>query len=397
MDLTEVVYSSAIQTLRRCSHPLGLQASGRSVGHHQVWARDSMITALGARLVDDGEIQAALRASVSILKMHRTAQGAIPNNVDCVSGRPNYRAYADGGLWWIIGSTLLAPDPVVVREVLRWYECQDVDQTDMLSMQEASDWQDLFCTRGKGLYLNCLYVLALRSAAALFEKTDPEESERCRLRAEKVAAIVNARFWYAGDGNMLRHIAHTFSTETPGEFDSLGRKRWVPVKCYLIGETYYLPYLSFREVGEWFDTLGNVLAILAGIADAGRTQTILDFISRHALDQRPCRSLTPVVRPGDPDWRDYYASLNTPHLYHNGGAWPFIGGCYVAALVAAGLHEDASAALRRLAELNQRGEFNEWHHGETDEPLGVRDQAWSAGMYLFAFDSVRQRRVTFVP
>ncbi len=75
---------------------------------------------------------------------------------------PNFRAYADGGLWWVIGSALLKPDPEVVREVLRWYEYQDVDQSGLLSMQESSDWQDLFCTRGKGLYLNCLYVLALR-------------------------------------------------------------------------------------------------------------------------------------------------------------------------------------------------------------------------------------------
>ena len=46
-----------------------------------------------------------------------------------------------------------------------WYACQDVDQSGLISMQEASDWQDLFCTRGKGLYVNCLYVLALRHAA----------------------------------------------------------------------------------------------------------------------------------------------------------------------------------------------------------------------------------------
>ena len=51
------------------------------------------------------------------------------------------------------------------------------------------------------------------------------------------------------------------------------------------------------------------------------------------MDRWPLRSLTPVVRPGDPDWRDYYGTLNVPHHYHNGGVWPFIGGFYVAALV----------------------------------------------------------------
>jgi len=397
LDLTEAVYRNAIDSLRRCCGPWGLQASGRPVGHHQVWARDSMIALLGARLVEDAEIQAALRAGISLLKQHQAPTGAIPNNVDCATLRPNFRAYADSGLWWIVGSALLAPDPAAVRRILGWYECQDVDRSGLLSMQESSDWQDLFCTRGKGLYLNCLYVLASRLAADLFAVSDPAESERCRLQAKKTADAVNAWLWYSGDGDMRRHVAHSFSTPNPGEYDSLGRRRWIPKKRYLVGESYYLPYLAFRAAGEWFDLLGNLMAILAGIADGTRTNTILDFISSRALAAWPALSLTPVVRPGDTDWRDYYTGINEPHCYHNGGVWPFIGGFYVAALVAAGRRKDGEYALTRLAELNDRGEFNEWHHGETSEALGVKDQAWSAGMYLFAYDCVRKGNVDLTP
>jgi glycogen debranching enzyme len=393
VELIEAVYGSAIEALRRCVCPFGLKASGRTVGHHQVWARDSMIASLGGRLVEDEAIRAALRASVALLKEHRTAAGGIPNNVDCATGRANFRAYADGGLWWIIGSSLVDPDPGAVRAVLRWYECQDVDQSGLLSMQESSDWQDLFCTRGKGLYLNCTYVLALRSAARLLEATDPEESRRCLARAEEAKKAVNAWFWYGGDGNLMRHMSQTFSTESLGAEDSLGRKRWLPEKRRLIDEAFYLPYLGFRAAGEWFDTLGNLMAILAGVADAQRATVILDFIARHAVDEWPVRSLTPAVEPGDSDWRDYYGSLNAPHCYHNGGVWPFIGGFYVAALVAARHFGDGDLALRRLAELNRRGEFNEWHHGKSGEPMGVQDQAWSAGMYLFAYECVRRGRV----
>ena len=45
------------------------------------------------------------------------------------------------------------------------------------------------------------------------------------------------------------------------------------------------------------------------------------------------RAIYPPVEPGDPDWRDYYGTLNLPNHYHNGGIWPFLGGFYVAALV----------------------------------------------------------------
>ena len=358
------------------------------MGHHEVWARDSMIAALGAHLAPDEQIQVALRASLCLLRDHRSTTGGIPNNVDCSTRRPNFRAYADGGLWWVIGNSFLEPDPETVRQVLRWYECQDVDQSGLLSMQESSDWQDLFCTRGKGLYLNCLYVLALRTAARLF---GPEEGAPYLRRAIATAERVNAFFWYRGDGNLLPHLSHTYSTEGVPQQDSLGRQRWHPEKQYLIEEQYYLPYLAFRDVGEWFDSLGNLLAILAGIADARQAGIILDLISRHRLDAWPLRSMAPPVRPGDRDWRDYYASLNTPSCYHNGGVWPFIGGFYVAALTKTGRHDAAAKALRDLAELNQRGQFNEWHHGETGEPMGVQDQAWSAGMYLFACECVRRR------
>jgi hypothetical protein len=349
-----------------------------------------MIALLGARFAQDNQIQEALLASLSLLKDCRGPRGAIPNNVDCATLHPNFRAYADGGLWWIVGSALLAPEPDVVREVLGWYEYQDVDQSGLLSMQEGSDWQDLFCTRGKGLYLNCLYVMALNCAADMF---NGGESERLRRRAASVAERINTYFWYAGDKDTRRHLSLTFSTEGTHLRDSMGRLREIPEKLYLTDERYYLPYLGFRTLGEWFDSLGNVLAILAGVADQRQSNIILDFISRYSLDLWPLRSLTPVVQPGDPDWRSYYGSLNVPHHYHNGGVWPFLGGFYVAALVKAGRPEAAALALRNLAQLNQSGKFNEWHHGETGAPMGAEDQAWSAGMYLFAWESVKRGQV----
>jgi hypothetical protein len=339
-----------------------------------------MITLLGARFTRDEQIHAALLASIDLLRRNRARNGAIPNNVDSVTLRPNFRAYADAGLWWIIGSSLLAPDTATTSAVLRWYDCQDVDQTGLISMQESADWQDLFCTRGKGLYLNCLYVLALRAAG---------EHERARMISNKI----NQFMWYEGDGEMLRHIAHTFSTESKQQQDSFGRQRWLPVKQHLVTEKYYLPYLGFRAVGEWFDTLGNLLAILSDVANESQTAAILDFIERYQLGSAPMRSLTPVVEPNDSDWRDYYGMLNLPHCYHNGGVWPFIGGFYIAALVKAGNLKQAVNALERLTTLNREGGFNEWHHGKTFEPMGAMDQAWSAGMYLFACECVNRSQV----
>ena len=338
-----------------------------------------MIALLGGCLAGDDRIREALLASVNLLRSKQASTGAIPNNIDVASLRPNFRAYADSGLWWIVGSTILSPDRAASDRILAWYECQDVDQSGLLSMQESADWQDLFCTRGKGLYLNCLHVLALEAAGR-------------RAQAARVRDLINQFFWYCGDGNLLRHIRHTFSTDSVQDQDSLGRKRWLPQKYALLREQYYLPWLGFRACGEWFDSLGHALAILAGVPSPEQIATIVGFVQRHGVAIRPMKALTPYVQPGAPDWREYYGMLNVPAHYHNGGVWPFIGGFWVAALVKCGLYDDAAETLERLAVLNRDGEFNEWHHGETGEPLGVHDQAWSAGMYLYAYECVRQGR-----
>ena len=342
MDILDEMREGAVESLRRCATPIGLKASGGRLGHNQVWARDSMIALLGARFCADDIVGRALHASIATLRSRQAAAGAIPNNVDVDSNRANFRAYADAGLWWIVGSAHIAPDLATTRAVLRWCQCQDVDQSGLLSMQEGADWQDLFCTRGKGLYVNCLYVLALRAASRL---ASGDESREYLERADLVRQKINEFFWYAGDGDMLRHISHTFSTESKQQRDALGRKRWLPEKKFLVGEQYYLPYLGFRAAGEWFDSLGNLLAILADVAGMERAARLLQFIERAEMHRWPLASLYPAIQPGDPDWRDYYGMLNGPHQYHNGGIWPFIGGFYVAALVKAGRPKCARAAL----------------------------------------------------
>ena len=205
-------------------------------------------------------------------------------------------------------------------------------------------------------------------------------------RAALVKDRINAGLWYPGDGQMLRYMAPSFSTANLG-LDSLG---------VLVDESYYLPYVGFRAVGEWFDTLGNLLAIVSGVAEPSQEEAIFSLIERHGLADMPLRAIYPPIGSEDPDWRPYYGALNHPNCYHNGGVWPFIGGFYVAALVKSGRQEAAASALRRLALLNRRGGFNEWHHGTTGEPMGVPEQAWSAGMYLYARECVRRGRLLFL-
>ncbi len=394
--MLETACARAVEVLLHASHPAGLKASAGPGGHQQVWARDSMISLLGAYLVEDAAIRAALLQSISVFRRHQTDAGLIPNHVDLEALRANFRAYADGGLWYVIGSSISAPDFASVRKALAWYDCQDVDHSGLISIQEASDWQDLFCTRGKALYVNCLRVIALRRAAQLAESAGQSAfAAQYREQAELSSAAINQTLWYAGDGDLRRAFAPSFSTPDPVQ-DSLGRSRQLPSKHVFTDSEYYLPYVSFREAGEWFDSFGNLMAILSGVADESRAAKVLDFMASRGLTEHPVKALDPPVSPGDPDWRDYYGSINLPGRYHNGGIWPFLGGFYVAALVKAGRFEEAGEALDRLARLNLAGDFNEWHDGCTGEPRGVREQSWSAGMLLYARACVERREVVWL-
>jgi glycogen debranching enzyme len=176
------------------------------------------------------------------------------------------------------------------------------------------------------------------------------------------------------------------------------------IEPVLVKRPYFLPYVAFRDYGDYCDVLGNLLAILFGVANPAQEKRILDYLVQVGIaDPYPVRVLHPVIYPGSKDWREYYRNnnLNLPYQYHNGGIWPFVGGFYVAALVKAGQAAEAERQLERLAEANRQGitdewEFNEWCQGLTGRPMGVPHQAWSAGMYVFAYHCAARQEVLFL-
>lgn len=412
--LCEQTYDQAVGVLRRCLHEVGMQASGTKPGYPQVWARDSMITLLGASLVDDHSIRKCLYRSVESLAKHQTPLGLIPNNVDVQTGETSFQAYADSGLWFVIGTDVLARtagdraflDRIypAVRATLNWYAYQDVDQSGLISMVEGSDWEDLFAVRNKGTYVNVLYYIALRLSHALaLRMNDNAMADDYAYSAQRLKEKINYYCWHRGSRDVARHLqfgSGGVSYEHAMRFVELREQHYRDHHPTLAERYYYLPYITFRDFGVHFDSLGNLLAILSGVADKEQTDHILSLIDEFDIARPyPIRAIAPPIEVGSRDWRYYYlfAGLNEPHRYHNGGVWPFVGGFYVAALVKAGRFDDAERALVALAEANKLGregrewEFNEWLHGESGEPLGMADQAWSAGMYIFASEAVRRK------
>lgn len=419
-DLLVRARKEAVRVLRECAHPLGMTAAAGAHGYPQVWARDSMITLLGGIGVEDAKVRRACEQSLETLRAHATSRGLVPNNVHVRTGRPQWRAYADGSAWYVIGLSAYVErtdDDAVLRKhwptveaALEWYAYQDVQNEGLVSMSEAADWEDLFAVRGRGLTVNVLRVHALRRASGMARRLGFGSTARSYARqATALAKTVDSRFWYDPSRNtpvgMCEILRGPFRSDAARRaFVKRRARHHLPKKRAYAAESFYLPYLGFNDIGQWFDSFGNLAAVVTGLAPAPRAEKVLALMKKKRIaGPVPVKAIAPPIMPGEHDWRDYYRNknLNLPQQYHNGGAWPFLGGLYVAALVAAGDREGAERALTALAEANRKGksgewEFNEWLHGKTGVPMGKPSQAWSAGMFLFADECVRTGKVPFL-
>lgn len=399
-SITAVALERAQRILGSECSPIGLMASPE--GYPHVWARDSVITSLGALLSPGHE--KCLATSLRTLGGQQSELGAIPNNVSVATGRLDHTnaGSVDSNLWFILGHAfqyhadgngdfLRAQWPVLEKALL-WLRYQDSNGCGLLEVHEAADWADLLANRFNILYDNVLWYAALRAMAEMADALGLDGGHYVEM---------------AGDVRHKIRIVLWVGQENEDEWGPTcpGHTEWKhtlsQVDPVLVKRPYFLPYVAFRDYGDYCDVFGNLLAILLGVANPAQEKRILDYLHQVGIaDPYPVRVLHPVIYPGSKDWREYYRNnnLNLPEQYHNGGIWPFVGSFYVAALVKAGRMDEARRQLEKLAEVNQMGveaewEFNEWCHGRTGQPMGYPHQAWSAGMYVFAYHSVSMGHV----
>jgi hypothetical protein len=241
------------------------------------------------------------------------------------------------------------------------------------AQQPTSDWRDEQWVPGYGIYVNTLLYAALK----LWGRKDRAE----RLRLEMNRAVITR-------GTML-----------PKEQEGLS-----------LPDNPYFALWSYKvHSSDRFDLLGNSLAVLTGVAERSRAESLLDWVEETceamrvrgllALNLPP--NLFPFILKEDPDWHDRYETYNRPGEYHNGGVWPFVCGFYIAALVALGRFDAAENRLEFLTDLvrlstrpSLKFGFNEWISATSGTPKGEDWQTWSAAMYLYAADCVRNKRTT---
>ena len=377
MDISETAKIKAIEVLEHCLTKKGLYASGTKEGYRSLWSRDSNIALLGGGLQGE-KFKQVFSDTLETLTKYQSKKGQIPNAIGVYDiGRKSYITYntIDSTLWYIIGEyvfakaynnkQLLKKHKTAIEKAFLWLQYQDFTEDGLLSQLPTTDWQDAFPHKyGFTILTQALYYAVLR-----FMGKNQE--------ALKLKKTVNG----------------------PGR----------PHLCLFDKKLgYYLPWAwkdhaGDRETEYWFDSLGNLLAIVSGLADLDKSRSILNYIETKKINRPyPVKAIFPPLFPESKLWKSYFSKCDarTPYHYLNAGIWPFIGGFYVAALVKAKQFKKAKTELKNLALANKQGkkmvwEFNEWLDGKKGTPEGSIYQAWSAGAYLFAFESFGRKYVPF--
>jgi len=406
MNEIETGRQRATQLLRECITPYGFRASATRAGYPQIWARDNAVIFLGAVASGDPELQATSRCALETMRAYQSPRGLIQLNVNPDTGDVSTEnaGSVDSNLWYILAHFLhfqTTGDLVFLTRhwpnldrALVWLEYQDMNECGLLEVPEAGDWMDLLAVRYNILYDNVLYYAAVLAHEQLSRALPPGTPVH---RPAVDPAGIHERL------NLLMWIDRCWVAEHFAEhLEKLKAIRWEWFMLYhnigtISSRPFYLPWVAFREYGDWCDSLGNLLAILCGVADGHHSEHILRYMKQVGMDEPyPTKAIHPPIYPGGSNWREYYRSrnLNLPQQYHNGGCWPMIGGFHVAALVCRGWQREAERLLAALAAANRQGmdaewEFNEWMHGESGHPMGYARQAWSAAMFLYADCAVR--------
>lgn len=371
MSLIKEAYEQAIKVLEKCETPHGLYAA--YPGYQGVWARDSVISCLGASLLKN-KFKEAFKQSLTTLGKHQNKKGQIPNAVlfNKSNIQVDYKSI-DSSLWFIIGhyvykqryndARLFNQQQENVNKALVWLSYQDMGEDFMLEQLPTTDWQDAFPHKyGHTVNTQALYYYVLN----LINK-----KEELKKLGEQVNNNKDNKLWNG---------------------------------------SFYLPWRwknhnEYQEKGEWFDSLGNLIAIIFNLADRKQGDKIISYIRKNNIDKPfPIKAIYPPITKNSRDWQDYFLDCEArkPYDYLNAGIWTFIGGFYVLALIKQNRFKEAEYQLEKLAEANlQKPYFSEWLNGKTGKP-GISstkkegNQAWNAGMYLLAYHCVERRRAVLL-
>ncbi|HSJ28001.1 MAG TPA: amylo-alpha-1,6-glucosidase [Acidimicrobiia bacterium] len=389
----EESFERSVDLLSRAATTHGFVASPSFDHYAAIWGRDASIACLGALATGRPDLVRTAAATLDTLSAHASPLGQIPAVMIPARGEWDF---GEGGVvdttaWFVIavGRYLGVTGDAertrtwwpAVQNAITWLGYQDVTGSGLVSAAPSTDWMDAALTRsGRTLHLNALYVWAVRSG----EQIACELGEAWTVGGDELADRFDAWFWPRRDLDPATLYPHGFA------HDATRIGYW---EAATPARTHYLSHIVHAAFVETCDVLANLMAVAAGIPDAGRAALILESLEPSA-DPFPTRTFPQPIGIGDGSgmlistaeasiphrWR------NRPGAYHNGAAWPYIGGFHAEAAARHLGRDAATALLDRVAAANALGDwsFPEWIDAD-GLPAGASHQTWNAATFVLGF------------
>ena len=361
-------YNKAIELLHAASTPNGFVAAVHEEDNYRrIWTRDSALCGLAALSTDDDALKQTFKKSIETIFRNQHPAGFIPSNVSPIGDNVSYGSVVgrvDNHAWIIISACTYA-HVQNDREWLRQFErgieksfalmtAWEFNGKGLMYVPQSADWADEYHHHGYILYNQLLRLWALRCAAQLFLNDEyAAEAERVQLAIEK---HFGGKQFYAAQVERLWK-----GKETP----------------------YWMMGFNTAQLYAQFDLQANALALLLGVGDEREQQTTVDYI-KELFGNALLPSFYPVVNDGEKEMKDIEANYafrfrNYPHEFHNGGLWSVWNG-FMALCVSQHDEVLANQLSQQIAQACAQNDwdFNECHHGQTHQPIGVSKCAWSA-------------------
>jgi len=370
LAVTEMKQDS-VQAIRDGSYnggqPIACECFETGEKWHYVWTRDLSYAAnLGLAMLDPARTRNSL-----LFKLSGYRNGKPPLAAGSEDGLQIVQDTGSGGSWpvstdrvsWAFGAEqalkALPPEERAQFSATALQALRNTIENDRIAAYDAVsglyngeqsflDWREQSyaawipndlssMATSRSLSTNVAHYKALTLAAELAQQAgDSDTAQRYTRWASDLKIAINDRLWLKDAG--------MYSSLTAGHFDGAAMHK--------------------------FDWLGQSLAIITGVADAGQAQSILAKYPHGPLGG-------PVIWPQQP---------GVP-VYHNRALWPFVTAYGLRAAAQYGnvaVADAAYASLLQGAALNLSNMENmEWRTGDPSAPaINSRRQLWSVGGFL---------------
>ncbi len=363
----------------------------------------------------------ALRGQQPVLAGHKRAPGLMPASFRVEQGSDGEQLVADFGdraigrvapvdsaMWWMFllrayvrtsGDAAFAERDDIQEAILLTLELylkESFESAPTMLVPDAAFMID----RRMGVYghpleiQSLLYGMLLTAQELLVARprTAPV-LEMIGIRLQSLRAFVRIYYWMDRDrlNEIHRYKAEEFGLEVANVLNVYPESipewmdGWLEPKVGYLAGNVGPGRIDFR-----FFALGNLLAVLFGLATEEESQRILKLYETRWDDlagEMPVKICYPAV--SGHEWQFLTGSdpKNAPWSYHNGGNWPVLLWPFVGAALRVGRVDLAEHALDLAGERLARDQWPEYYDGRQGDLIGRRanfHQTWSATAYLIA-------------